>query len=86
MTEQLVIDFALGDGALVRLLGLIERRGFCVLGLQMDRGQSDAPSRLHLDIQPRDADRRLEVLTAQIERVHGVQGVAPVAKPVEAAA
>ncbi len=73
MTERIEIDFAMAEGAMLRVLGLIERRGFVVRGLSMT-GQGDRGS-LAVDVQPRDAGRRLDVMAAQLRRLVDVRHV-----------
>lgn len=71
MTDRIRIQFTDEEGALVRILGLIERRGYRLLTVE-GRGGS-----LTLDLAPRDPGRRLDVLAAQIRRLHDVTAVTP---------
>ncbi len=73
MNGRVVIDFAAGEGAVIRMLGLVERRGFLVRGIAMEE-QAEGAS-LTLDIEPRDSSRRFEVLGLQLERLHEVRSV-----------
>jgi acetolactate synthase II small subunit len=76
MTMRLAINFAVAEGAVVRMLGLIERRGFAVTGLGMtEHGAGDTASMV-VELAPRDATRRLDVLDLQLRRLHGVSHVA----------
>lgn len=76
MTDQRIeIDFHASEGALVRLVGLVERRGFEVIGLNLPQTDGAQPAHLGLTVRPRDAGRRLSVLEAQLRRVHGVSDV-----------
>lgn len=71
MTERLRIAFRPEEGALVRILGLVERRGYRLLAVEAQEG------RLSLDLLARDPGRRLDVLAAQIRRLTDVTEVAP---------
>jgi acetolactate synthase regulatory subunit len=73
VTERIVIDFAAAEGAVLRMLGLVERRGFEVRGISM--GQQDGRGSLTLDVQPRDESRRLEVVAGQLKRLNEVRNV-----------
>ena len=74
MTERLEITFTPGEGAVLRMLGLVERRGFLVRGIAMTEA-SDRAS-LALELVPRDSGRRLDVVARQLERLIDVQSVA----------
>ena len=81
MSERLLIIFRPGEGALVRMLGLIERRGYSVQTISME-ARSDSASMV-VDIGARDSERRSEVLARQLARlidVISVSLVAPVRK------
>ena len=83
MTSRVAIEFAPAEGALVRIVGLVERRGFLVRGVAMtDR---DGRGTLTLDVEPRDAARSLDVLSLQVGRLHGVRSVSFVPPAAEAA-
>ena len=73
MSSRLRIDFDAAEGALSRLLGLVERRGFRIDALEM---QSGAPASMRLDVSPRGADRRVDTLALQIGRLHGIREIA----------
>ncbi len=73
MSGRLEIDFAPAEGAVLRMLGLVERRGFTVHGIEMrEEGGSGL---LALDVRPRDSSRRIEVMTAQLRRLVEVRDV-----------
>ena len=67
MTQRIEIDFAMAEGAVLRMLGLVERRGFEVRGLSM--AERDGRGSLSIEVRPRDAGRRLEVVAAQLRRL-----------------
>ena len=73
MTERLTIDFTPAEGAVVRMIGLVERRGYFVRGLAMNE-QADSAS-LTMDVEPRDANRRVQVVAAQLGRLVDVKHV-----------
>ncbi|MEO5641445.1 MAG: ACT domain-containing protein [Sphingomicrobium sp.] len=73
MTDQITIRFAPGEGAIGRIVTLVERRGFVLHGLAM-REEGDAAS-MTLDLVARDASRRLDVLDLQLKRLIGVSSV-----------
>jgi acetolactate synthase-1/3 small subunit/acetolactate synthase II small subunit len=71
MTERVVIGFDPGEGAVIRMLGLVERRGFIVRQIGMAEDAEGAS--LTIDVEPRDSSRRLEVLMLQLGRLHPVR-------------
>ena len=75
MTEKLVVDFAPMEGAVLRMLGLVERRGFRVSAIGMTERSCGTQASLALDLVARDAGRRIDVLGLQLRRLHGVSDV-----------
>ncbi|MET1111908.1 MAG: ACT domain-containing protein [Allosphingosinicella sp.] len=73
MNGHLVIDFRAEEGAVGRIVGLVERRGFELRGISMTGGAPQ--SYLTIEVEARDPGRRLEVLDLQLRRLHGVAGV-----------
>ena len=73
MTERLNVDFNPAEGAVVRMVGLVERRGYVVRSLTMAE-QSGAAS-LSIDVEPRDSARRMHVLAQQLGRLVDVTRV-----------
>ena len=71
MTDRIRIEFAHEEGAIVRILGSVERRGYRLTGLAMSGAV------LTIDLAPRDPGRRLDVLAAQLRRLHDVTSVTP---------
>ncbi|MEQ8406108.1 MAG: ACT domain-containing protein [Oceanicaulis sp.] len=72
------IDFTRAEGAVLRLIGLVERKGFEVTGIDMPAANdaaSGGAARLSLNVTPRDSGRRIEVLSRHVEKVHGVMEV-----------
>jgi acetolactate synthase-1/3 small subunit/acetolactate synthase II small subunit len=74
VSERIEISFSPGEGAVLRMLGLVERRGFLVCGIAMSSAADQAS--LALDVAPRDPSRRLDVMARQLRRLVDVQSVA----------
>ncbi len=74
MSVRLEITFAPGEGAVLRMLGLVERRGFLVSGMAMT--SSANLGSLAIDVEPRDSGRHLDVVARQLGRLIDVQSVA----------
>jgi acetolactate synthase II small subunit len=73
VTERLTIDFTPAEGAVVRMIGLVERRGYVVRGLAMNE-QAESAS-LTMDVEPRDPSRRVQVVAQQLGRLIDVNQV-----------
>ena len=73
MSERLVISFTPAEGAVVRMLGLVERRGYSLVGLAMEERANGAS--ITLDVEPRDQSRRVEVIARQLDRLVDVNSV-----------
>ena len=71
---QLLISFKPAEGAVVRILGLIERRGFTLRDIQVCDQETDGS--IVVDLCPRDGTRRLDVLARQLGRLINVESVA----------
>ena len=71
-TERLVVEYMAGEGALVRMLGVVERRGFIVRRSVMAELPCGRRATLALAVEPRDAGRSVETLALQLGRLHGV--------------
>ncbi|SJM69373.1 hypothetical protein FM111_14080 [Brevundimonas diminuta 3F5N] len=70
MSDTIHIQIDRADGSLQRLIGLVERRGFHIDGLNMaDEG---AMRRIALTVRGRDAARSIDNLGRQIDRLFGV--------------
>ncbi len=82
MSGRLIVDFRPEEGAVPRIVGLVERRGFELRGLSMT-GRAPAAS-LTLDVAARDASRRLDLLERQLRRLDGVRQVSFFSPPVSA--
>ncbi len=77
-TETISIEIARAEGAIQRLFGLIERRGFELTSFNMPEnhphGSNDA-FHITVGISPRDASRSVDVLSRQIGRLHGIRRI-----------
>jgi len=71
-TQRLVVEFTAGEGALVRMLGVVERRGFILRRTVMAELPCGRRATLALTVEPRDAGRSVETLALQLGRLHGV--------------
>ncbi|HCR64891.1 MAG: acetolactate synthase 3 regulatory subunit domain protein [Oceanicaulis sp.] len=75
MTDRIEIEFRPSEGAILRLIGLVERRGFEVRGVDLPQMPTAGEARMDLTVQPRDAGRRMGTLCAQISKIYGVSAV-----------
>jgi acetolactate synthase-1/3 small subunit/acetolactate synthase II small subunit len=73
VSERLVISFTPAEGALIRMLGLVERRGYALRGVAMEEQANGAS--LVLDVEPRDPSRRVDVIARQLDRLIEVNNV-----------
>jgi acetolactate synthase II small subunit len=73
VTEQLTIDFAPTEGAVTRMIGLVERRGYVLRGLAMSQDHDKAV--LVVELEPRDPSRRVDVVARQLDRLIDVNSV-----------
>ncbi|MFS2319044.1 ACT domain-containing protein [Maricaulis sp. D1M11] len=74
MRLDLTVDLFDTEGALLRLVGLVERRGFVINAMHKAQ-PTEGISRIQLQLDPRDSGRRADVLTRQIERLFDVSKV-----------
>lgn len=73
MNGRIHISFTPAEGAMLRMLGLVERRGFAVRAIAMAEKTSSAS--IAIDVEARDPLRRLDVLARQLERLIDVRAV-----------
>lgn len=78
-TIEIIVD--LREGALVRMLGLIERRGFLPLGVQTRPGIEAGTLNVALDVQTKGMPRSLCVLQKHLRKLHEVREVFAPASP-----
>ena len=74
-TERICIEFATMEGAVLRMLGLVERRGFRIRGVSMNERSGGESGSLALQLAPDHPARSVCVLAAQLGRLHGVESV-----------
>ena len=74
MSGRIVVDFTAAEGAVGRIVGLVERRGFRLRGMAM-REEAEERASLTLELDPRDASRRFDMLGLQLGRLHEVSSV-----------
>lgn len=75
MTKHILkVEFEADEGALVRLLGLIQRRGFIVQSVAMPESEGTRKV-IHLTVSPLQPAYRIEILQRQIERLYEVRAV-----------
>lgn len=73
MSGRIEIGFANAEGAVLRLLGAVERRGFELRGISMS--ERDGEAALSLEVEARMPERSLEVVAAQLRRLDEVRQV-----------
>ena len=73
MTAHLHIRFKPAEGAIVRILGLIERRGFALRDLAVQ--DEDTDGSLVVELAARDEARQVDVLARQVGRLIDVKSV-----------
>jgi acetolactate synthase regulatory subunit len=67
--QRLVVEFTAEEGALVRMLGVVERRGFILRRTVMAELPCGRRATLALTVEPRDAGRSVETLALQLGRL-----------------
>jgi acetolactate synthase-1/3 small subunit/acetolactate synthase II small subunit len=80
----MIINFTPAEGAVIRMLGLIERRGYALRGIFMEERANGAS--MTIDVEPRDPSRRVEVIARQLDRLIEVNNVSIVTGTQAAAA
>jgi acetolactate synthase II small subunit len=76
MTNTLRIEILESEGALTRLIGLVERRGFHIARMNKT-SPHEGHSTVTLDVVARERLRPTDVLTRQIARLLDVRTVMP---------
>jgi acetolactate synthase-1/3 small subunit/acetolactate synthase II small subunit len=84
VSERLVISFTPAEGAVIRMLGMVERRGYALRRVAMEEQANGAS--LVLDVEPRDPSRRVDVIARQLDRLIEVNNVSIVTGTQAAAA
>ena len=73
MTDIIHVQMDRADGALQRLIGMVERRGFFIDAMNM--APEGAALRISLTVRGRDAGRSMDNLGLQIDRLVGARRV-----------
>jgi acetolactate synthase-1/3 small subunit len=72
MSHLIHIELDRLEGSLLRILGLVERRGFNIDAAELyDLGEDKRG--LSLTVRPRDPSRNTDILGLQIDRLYGVK-------------
>jgi acetolactate synthase-1/3 small subunit len=71
MSKTIHVELDRAEGSLLRIIGLIERRGFNIDGMVMEGAGDSRTMAIH--VSPRDASRHVDVLHRQIDRLYGVR-------------
>ena len=74
MTARLDIDFTPAEGAMLRIIGLIERRGYRIRELTLAEQAAKSAS-LSMLIEARDAGRQPDVVARQVGNLFDVSSV-----------
>lgn len=72
MQFRLELELSAAEGALVRVLGMVERRGFTALAIEGARGNAAASWQLQLTV---EGDRPAQTLCHQLEKLYDCQRV-----------
>ena len=75
MTMRIAIEFVPAEGVVLRVLGLVERRGFLISAVTMPSHRNGEGGFIVVDVQARDGNRRIEVLEAQLRRLHDIRKI-----------
>ena len=81
MSKTIHLELDRAEGSLQRIIGLIERRGFHIDAMTMSGEGTHRTLAVH--VRPCDANRHVDVLSRQIDKLYGVRR--PDTVPVEGA-
>ena len=73
VSQRLMVRFTPSEGAVIRMLGLVERRGYALRAVKMEERTDEAS--LTVEVEPRDPARRVEVVARQLQRLVDVNSV-----------
>lgn len=76
MSRRLQISLAATEGALIRVLGTVERRGYSLSSLHVEKNESGMQISMQIE-----SDRDASVLCRQLDRLFDVQSVVLEAEP-----
>ena len=74
MFDTLCVELAETEGALMRLIGLVERRGFTIATFEKSEAR-DGFATISMRLGARDGARNLDILSRQIGRLIDVRAV-----------
>jgi acetolactate synthase-1/3 small subunit/acetolactate synthase II small subunit len=72
VNARLIVEYYVAEGAVVRMLGLVERRGFRVTRIAMAEQPCGRRGTLMIEVLANDAARTADILALQLGRLHGV--------------
>ena len=75
MNARLTIEYYVAEGAVIRMIGLVERRGFRVTRIVMAEQPCGRRGTLILEVVASDAARSVDILALQLGRIHGISRV-----------
>jgi acetolactate synthase II small subunit len=75
VNARLTIEYYVAEGAVIRMIGLVERRGFRVTRIVMAEQPCGRRGTLVIEVAASDAARSIDILALQIGRIHGVTRV-----------
>ena len=75
VNARLKVEFANSEGALLRILGVVERRGFMIKSVAMNEHADGSSASLIVEIAPRGSERRLDVLMPFLQRLVEVRSI-----------
>jgi len=75
VSARLTIEYYVAEGAVIRMVGLVERRGFRVTRIVMAEQPCGRRGTLVLEVAPGAGDRSADILALQLGRLHGVTRV-----------
>ena len=75
MIRRLTLDCVPEEGIALRVIGLVERRGFRLRKLGLTEVDGENTTSIVMDLVPRDEGRKIEVLHEQLKRLVGVRAV-----------
>lgn len=70
MSHSLLVDVDWAEGTLQRLIGLIERRGFEIVDIDMVR--IGDVRRIEAIVRARSGERSFDILCRQVDRLYGI--------------
>jgi len=72
VNARLTIEYYVAEGAVIRMVGLVERRGFRVTRMVMAEQPCGRRGTLVLEVVPGTGGRSADIVALQLGRLHGV--------------